>query len=222
MYGTQFIQKGTWIHKAGETKMRKKRPASPIKDRIQVLNIQDFLKSKNERDYMLFILGISTGYRAGDLVKLQVRDIKQAMDKGYFEILEGKKVNSKNIRKENIKPRVVKIISNLEKLLKRYIKNKKDYEYLFKSRKGKNRPIEVASVTRILKEAAEEFELKNITAHSMRKTYAYSIYVESEYDLLLVKEMLGHSSIEETKLYLGLDRETYDKYSDTLNNLIRV
>lgn len=202
--------------------MKKKRPANPIKQTVQVLNIQDYLKYKSERDYMLFILGIATGYRAGDLVTIQVRDIKEALDRGYFEILEGKKVNSKNIRKENIKPRIVKVVSNLEKLLRKYIKNKKDYEYLFKSRKGKNKYVTVPSVSRILRKAGEEFGLKNITAHSMRKTYAYSIYVESDYDLLLVKGMLGHSSIEETKAYLGLDRETYDKFSDSLNKLIRI
>ncbi|SDL19992.1 tyrosine-type recombinase/integrase [Natronincola ferrireducens] len=200
--------------------MVKKKPADPIKNKETALDIQDYLKYKRERDYIFFILGISTGYRAGDLVKLKVRDIKTALNNGYFEILEGKKVNSKNIRKENIKPRIVKVIHNLEILLKKYIKGKKDYEYLFPSRKGKY--ITVSSISRILKEAGEEFGLKNITAHSLRKTFAYSIYVESKYDLLLVKEMLGHSSTEETKVYLGLDRETYDKYSDSLNNLIRV
>lgn len=202
--------------------MAKKKPANPIKDKGTILDIQDYLKLKNERNYILFILGISTGYRAGDLVKLKVRDIKKAIENGYFEILEGKKANSKNIRKENIKPRIVKLIQNLEIILKKYIKNKRDYEYLFKSRKGRNNHISVSHVSRILREAGEEFSLKNISAHSMRKTYAYSIYVESEYDITLVKEMLGHSSIEETKRYIGLDKETYDKYSDTLNNLIRI
>lgn len=200
----------------------KKRPANPIKDIERVLDIQDYLKEKNNRDYTLFVLGIATGYRAGDLVIQRVRDIKKALDDGYFEILEGKKVNSKNIRKENIKPRIVKIPSNLDKVLKKYIKGKKDFEYLFTSRKGQNNHITVSHVSRILKSVGQEFGLSNITAHSMRKTFAYSIYVESNYDLLLVKEMLGHSSIEETKCYLGLDRETYDKYSDSLNSMIRV
>lgn len=199
--------------------MAKKRPAKPIKDKETVLDFQDYFKSKNYRDYILFILGISTGYRAGDLVVLKVRDAKKALDNGYFEIMEGKKKNSKNIRKENMKPRIVKVINNLEVLLRKYIKGKKDYEYLFPSRKGNH--IEVPRVTAILKEAAKEFGLKDITAHSMRKTFAYFIYVESEYDITLVKEMLGHSSTEETKVYLGLDRETYDKFSDSLNDLIR-
>jgi integrase len=193
----------------------------PIKDVENVYDIQDYLKTKNNRDYMLFVLGISTGYRAGDLVKLKVRDVKQALRQGYFLILESKKVNTKNIRKENIKPREVKIISKTQAILREYINGKQDFEYMFPSRKGKNQHITVAHVSRILDEAGEFFGLSNITAHSMRKTYAYSIYTESNYDIVAIKEMLGHSSIEITKRYLGLDRELYDKYSDTLNNLIK-
>lgn len=202
--------------------MTKKKPASPIKDRELVLDVQDYLKDRNERDYVLFLLGISTGYRAGDLVKLKVRDIKKALCDGYFEILEGKKVNSKNIRKENIRPRIVKVIAYMEKILKAYIKDKKDYEYLFTSRKGKNKHITVSHVGRILREAGEEFGLKNISAHSMRKTFAYFIYIDSDCDITLVKEMLGQSSTEITKRYIGLDRETYDKHTDSLNSLIRL
>ena len=198
-----------------------KRPANPIKDLEKVYDIQDYLKYKNERDYILFILGISTGYRAGDLVKLRVRDVKEALRVGYFLILEGKKVNTKNIRKESIKPREARIISKLSKELKEYIRDKKDFEYIFGSRKGNNQHINVSHVSRILQEAGTNFGLQNITAHSMRKTYAYSIYVESGYDIMAVKEMLGHSSTEITKRYLGLDRDLYNKYSDKLNSLIR-
>ncbi|KZL93806.1 tyrosine-type recombinase/integrase [Clostridium magnum] len=201
--------------------MAKKKPAKPIKDKELVLDIQDYLKYKNERDYILFVTGISTGYRAGDLVKLKVRDIKSALSNGYFEILEGKKVNTKKIRKENIKPREVKIVSNLYSILKNYIKDKKDYEYVFESRKGRNKYISVSHVSRILREAGEAFGLTNISAHSMRKTYAYSIYIESDHDIIAVKEMLRYRSPEITKRYLGLDREVYDKYSDRLNDLIR-
>jgi integrase len=198
-----------------------KRPAMPIKDINRVFDIQDYLKVKSDRDYVLFVLGISTGYRAGDLVKLKVRDVKQSLKCGYFLILESKKQNTKNIRKENIKPREVKIISKTAAILRDYIKDMQDYEFMFKSRKGKNQCITVAHVSRILDEAGSYFGLCNITAHSMRKTYAYTIYVDSKFDIVAVKEMLGHSSIEITKRYLGLDRELYDKYSDTLNNLIR-
>ena len=75
-----------------------KKPSKPIKDIEKLKDIRDYLKSKNERDYVLFMLGIMTGYRAGDLVTLKVRDVKEALTSGRFIILEGKKKNSKNIR----------------------------------------------------------------------------------------------------------------------------
>lgn len=201
--------------------MKRKRASKPIKRRENVLDIQDYLKYKNERDYILFLIGITTGYRAGDLVKLKIRDIKEALKRKEFVIYEGKKMNSKNIREKNRKPRIVELLPKVATILKDYIKDKKDYEYLFQSRKGINNHIGVQAVSNILKEAAEYFNLYDITAHSMRKTYAYKIYIDSDKDIVAVKELLGHRSIEETKLYIGLDREKYHQYSKALNDFVR-
>lgn len=201
--------------------MARKRPSRPITTTENVLNIQDYLRYKNYRDYMLFLIGVTTGYRAGDLVTLRVRDIKEALRRKEFTIYEGKKMNTKNIREKNRKPRTVELIPELAKILKEYIKDKRDYEYLFQSRKGINKPIGVQAVSNIIKDAAEYFGLYDITAHSMRKTYAYKIYIESGRDIVAVKELLGHSSIEETKRYIGLDREKYHQYSRSLSDFVR-
>lgn len=201
--------------------MARKRPSKPIKSREKVLDIQDYLKYKNERNYILFLIGVTTGYRAGDLVKLKVRDIKEALKRGEFTIYEGKKMNSKNIREKNRKPRTVELLPKVAKILKEYIKEKRDYEYMFQSRKGNNQPIGVQAVSNILKDAGEYFGLYDISAHSMRKTYAYKIYIDSGCDIVAVKELLGHRSIEETKVYIGLDREKYHQYSKVLNDFVR-
>ena len=153
-----------------------KRPSKPIKDIKRVFDIQDYLKYKSERNYVLFVLGITTGYRAGDLVELKVRDVKEAIRRGRFEILEGKKKNSNNIREKNRRARPAEILPEVETILKKYIRDKKDYEYMFPSRKG-NKNIKVSRVTEILKEAAEYFGMEDITAHSMIKTYAYTVYI---------------------------------------------
>ncbi len=195
--------------------MARKEASKPIKDIEQLKDIRDYLKAKNERDYVLFMLGIMTGYRAGDLVSLKVRDIKEALEVGKFIILESKKKNSNNIKEKNKRPRKAEIIPELDKILREYIRNKSDYEYMFPSRKG-NSYINVERVSKILKEAANFFNMKNITAHSMRKTYAYTIYINNDKDLLTVKELLGHSSINETKAYLGLDEELKKEYINTL------
>jgi integrase len=201
--------------------MRKKRPARPIKNIEQVLDIQDYLKYRNQRDYILFLVGVTTGYRAGDLVKLKVRDIKDALKRKEFTIYEGKKMNSKNIKEKNRRPRIVEVIPEMEKILKDYIQDKKDYEYIFPSRKGVNKPIGVQAVSNILKEAANYFGLQDISAHSMRKTYAYKIYIASDKDINAVKELLGHRSTDETKRYIGLDRELYHQYSKSLGDFVR-
>ena len=70
-----------------------KRPARPITTTEKVLDMQDYLKYYNYRNYVLFLVGVTTGYRAGDLVKLKVRDIKEAIRRKEFTILEGKKKN---------------------------------------------------------------------------------------------------------------------------------
>lgn len=201
--------------------MARKRPSKPIKSVESVKDIQDYLRYKNYRDYVLFTLGVTTGYRAGDLVNLKVRDIKEALRRKEFEIFEGKKKSSKNIKEKNRKPRSVEIRPRLASILKDYVKDKRDYEYLFQSRKGINQHIGVQAVSNILKDAGEYFGLHDISAHSMRKTYAYKIYMESKCDIVAVKEMLGHSSIEETKLYIGLDKEKYHQYSKSLDDFLR-
>ncbi len=199
-----------------------KRPAKPIKRKQDVLDVQDYLRYKNYRDYVLFVVGITTGYRAGDLVSLKVRDVKEAIRRKEFTIYEGKKMNSKNIREKNRRPRSVEVRPKVQQILKEYIKDKKDYEYMFPSRKKSIvGHIGVPAISNKLKEAGEYFGLYDITAHSMRKTYAYKIYVDSGFDIVAVKELLGHSSIEETKRYLGLDKELYHNYSKSLDDFVR-
>ena len=39
---------------------------------------------------MLFLLARATGYRMQDIIELTVGEIKDALDKGYFEIQEQK------------------------------------------------------------------------------------------------------------------------------------
>lgn len=200
----------------------KKKEAKPIKSDSSVKDLQDYLKLKSERDYLLFVIGITTGYRAGDLVDLKVRDIKDFLENGYFSIIEKKKLNTiRNPKdKDKVKPREVIIVPHLRRILREYIINMRDYEYIFQSRKGSNQHILVSSASRMLNEAGAFFGLKNISCHSLRKTYAYKIYEETQ-DIFVVKEMLGHSSVEITKRYIGLDKDTYAEFSQKLNNMLR-
>lgn len=71
-----------------------------IKDEKQLKRIKSYLKYNNYKAYILFLIGLGTGYRGGDLVELTVEDIRKALDRGALIILENK---TKNTRKKVLK-----------------------------------------------------------------------------------------------------------------------
>lgn len=167
-----------------------------------------------ERNLMLFLLARATGYRMQDIVPLTIGEIKDALDKGYFEIQEQKQFKqwqsevAKNPNRRKPKKRIAEIGPSLEKHLKKYVKGKKRSDFAFPSRKGQgNEAISQRAFSDILKEVGESIGLEHITGHSPRKTYATKIYVETNFNLEAVRIALGHKSIEETKRYLGLKEQ---------------
>ncbi|SKC04747.1 Phage integrase family protein [Lysinibacillus sp. AC-3] len=47
----------------------------PIRDPEKVNAMLQYLKSMNERDYMLFYIGISAGLRISDMLQLRKEDV---------------------------------------------------------------------------------------------------------------------------------------------------
>ena len=170
-----------------------------------------------DRNLMLFLLGVATGYRTQDLVTLTIGDIKEAINNNRFIIQEQKQYNAwkthmRKYPKSNKKkppPRETPIGNNLKKVLKEYVKNKANSEYAFKSNKG-NSYITQKSYSKILTKVGSELGLKNISGHSMRKTYAHRLY-EATKDVEYVRIALGHTNIETTKRYLGLNHEVKEE-----------
>lgn len=169
----------------------------PIRDYNIILDIADYLKAKSERNYVLFMTGIYLGRRISDMLELRVRDIR---NKDYIYIREDK--THKEAR--------IAINDDLKKIFKEYIAEKKDYEYLFKSRQGKNKPITRQRVWQILNEAADYFEYKDsIGCHTLRKTFGYWLYKETK-DVVAIKDLLNHSDISVTKRYIGVTQDSKD------------
>jgi integrase len=168
----------------------------PIRDIDIVLDIADYLKIRSERDYVLFMFGIYTGLRICDILKLRIRDVR---DKDYISITQQK--TDKNSR--------ILIHDELKNIIKKYIKDKNDFEYLFSSRKGKNSPIRREQAYRILKEAANAFGLDCIGCHTLRKTFGYFLYKETN-DIVAIKELFNHSDIGVTLRYIGMNQDKKD------------
>lgn len=169
---------------------------------VEKLNdCRSYLKYKNERDLVMFEIGLKTLLRISDILDLKVKDVK------------GKTV----IRKKLVKTKRdvnIPVRTDLKKILDKYCEDKANNEYLIKSRNGVNKPISRVQAYRVLNDMAKYLGMDRVGTHSLRKTGAYHIY-KSTNDIELVRRLLGHKSKEEVYeyIYSGLktDRELINK-----------
>lgn len=175
----------------------------PIRDKEKVREIKEYLKKKNERDYVLFMIGINAGLRISDILPLRVRDVCGE----NIEVIEQK----------TGKMRYIPINESLKRTIAAYVRGKKDNDYLIKSREGVNQPISRWTAWKIIRDAGLEVGLHNLGTHSMRKTFGYNYYRRTKNIQALCK-MLGHSDEEITKRYIGIEddfiREQYLKHTN--------
>ena len=59
----------------------------PIRDKEKIEIVKRILRENGSRDYLLFLMGINSGLRISDILKLKVLDVK---DKKYIELIEQK------------------------------------------------------------------------------------------------------------------------------------
>ncbi|MFU0770573.1 MAG: Integrase [Limosilactobacillus fermentum] len=59
--------------------------------------------------------------------------------------------------------------------------------------------------------------LNYLGTHTMRKTGAYRVYVQSNYNIGLVMKLLNHSSEAMTLTYLGLDQQSREDLLDQID-----
>lgn len=169
----------------------------PIREKKKIEEMKAKLLKKGYRDYMIFVLGINTGLRISDLLKLKVLDVK---DKTHIELTEQKTGKSKKFM----------INSQLKEDIDQYIKSMNDDEYLFQSQKGDNKPISRVQAYRILNKTAESVGLESIGTHTLRKTFGYWHYKQYK-DIALLQELFNHSAPSVTLRYIGINQDIMDK-----------
>ncbi|MFR2270701.1 MAG: tyrosine-type recombinase/integrase [Clostridium sp.] len=173
----------------------------PIKSKDDIRNMLEILEYRNPRDKILFAIGIYTGLRISDILKLKVKDI-------YCK-------NRLEVKQQKTKEYVyIPINKELKKLIKEYVEdnNLAKNDYLIKSRQGYNKPITRERAYQILNEASRDIGLDmNIGTHTMRKTAGYNLYIASNKDVGLVMEILGQKDMASTLRYIGINNMDIDK-----------
>lgn len=168
----------------------------PIKSKKDIKRLESYLQKKNERNFLLFVMGINIGLRISDILSINVGDVK---NRSYIKIIE----------KKTHKYKKIPINSKLKYLLKNFVKNRNDDEPLFFTQR-KNR-LDRIQAYKILKDACTKIGLNyNIGTHSLRKTFGYHHYKQFK-DIVILQKIFNHSTTSITLRYIGIDQDIIDE-----------
>ena len=169
----------------------------PIRDKNDILKLKSVLLKSSYRDYLLFEVGINTGLRISDILKLKVSDIR---GKYYIELKEQKTGKLKKFRMNSV----------LRQELENWIVTKNDDNYVFESLRTSGNPLERTRAYCILNQAAQVAGITiKIGTHTMRKTFGFHFYRQTK-DIALLQVLFNHSSPSVTLRYIGIDQNILD------------
>lgn len=145
---------------------------------------------------LLLSLLYDCGLRCFELRNVELRDLD--FGRKMLHVRQGK----------GRKDRYVPLGNLLIKGLRKYIALEKPFRWLFNgtNRKGESSQLSQHGVYWVVSEARKKSGLqKQITAHTLRHSYATHL-LEMGLDIVSLKEVLGHSCIETTMVYLHVSR----------------
>lgn len=214
---------------AKNTNAGKKHPATnlnhqnqnvlPIKDTNILLEVEKHLKDDFElgmRNYTIFQTGKATLLRVSDVLNLKKSDVYDSQ--GHVK----RNAHTRDIKTGKLNTLYLKPITRDLEDYYRWLQKPQnralfDSLWLFPSQKDPRKPISTHRFYVIMQKVGETLRISYLGTHTMRKTGAYRVYVQSGYNIALVMRLLNHSSEEMTLKYLGLDRVSIESMLDKVN-----
>lgn len=157
-----------------------------------VLNI--ITRANNIKHKSMIALVYSAGLRVGELINLKIADIDSNRMIIHIKAAKGNK------------DRIIPLSSKVLTMLRSYYKEFAPKVYLYEGQKGGS--YTSSSFNKLLKTAAKKAKInKNITAHTLRHSYATHL-LENGTDIRVIQKLLGHNSIKTTMIYTQVSQAT--------------
>lgn len=169
--------------------------ALPEDEMLKLLNYMKNDQTKNEitrmRDYAIWLVLTYGGLRVGELCKLKVADIQENMQ------IIGKWWSRRLVclYQDDIK------VIELYLFLRRRIKIRSDFVFVSHSNNSKWKPLDRATVEKIIREAGERAGVQKVRPHKLRHTCATQM-LEHGGDIVYISQILGHKNLRTTQGYL--------------------
>lgn len=169
--------------------------AQPIKDKKDIQTVEQYLKERNYRDYVIWVLGLNSGLRVSDIIGLNVSDVT---NKTHISIIEKKTSKQKNFY----------INDKLKRVLEDFTRGRVLEEPLFIGKQG--RRLDRSQVYRFIKKACDDNGIKtHVSTHTMRKSFGYHHYQKFK-DSIILQKIFNHSSQRITLMYIGIEQDEID------------
>lgn len=155
----------------------------------------------HKRDLALFNLAIDCKLRGCDLLRLRVSDLRMGAEiRSRAKIIQSKTGNAVQFE----------VTKQTRDAIEAWclMKDLRPHDWLFPSRKDRARHLSTRQYARIVEGWITSIDLprSSYATHSMRRTKATLIYRKTG-NLRAVQLLLGHSKIDSTVLYLGVEVE---------------
>lgn len=172
--------------------------------------VRTFINSvADHKAKMMIILMYSCGLRIGEVCNLRFEDISRASMK--IHITRGK---NRSDRYVPLSPFVLDALTHYWRMYGGI-----SGDFIFRSKTDPSKPVSTGYTSRII--IGTEMKLgwpHRFTNHTFRHAFATHFY-EDTGDLLALKEILGHHSINSTTVYVTLSERTLRKHSCPIESL---
>lgn len=165
----------------------------------KVLSIEEVKQlinsAENKRDMLIIRLLYSTGIRVSELIKLKTNSIEN----GKMLIISGK----------GSKDRIIHIDQKTEAMTKEYIDDTRPKTYIIENKDKKQ--LTARTIQRIIEKYKNKTGInKDITPHILRHSFATHL-LQNKADIMVIKELLGHSNLTTTQIYTNISNEFREK-----------
>lgn len=186
------------------------------KDLYLLLRLLDLSRFVELRDATAALMMYQTGIRIGTLTQLESRhvDLDDQLLKIGGDLM--KNHESLYLPFDDRLKRLIKVLMNQNELIRqrKYVNN----DLLFITQNGRSVSSTPTNnnIQKRLKKYSDEFGLKNISPHALRRGFAKRL-LNQKANIAVISKALGHSNIEVTTRYLHLDKE---EVADSLRNYL--
>ncbi len=180
------------------------RIVEPIRSVDQIKMIKGNLyRQKSPRDFLLFVFGINSGLRIGDLLSLKLGDVKDS---------QGNLKDDLDIKEQKTgKTRRVFFNKQIKEAISYYLKRTGIFDldqYLFTNEKSKkNKPLTRVRAYQLINEWCREVGIKHkVGGHTLRKTFGYHLRMQG-ISIEQISSLLNHQNIRVTFRYIGISQD---------------